>query len=129
MADPFEVEADLPVPENADLNDAGVRAAVVKADQDARELRLDSAAVGSHLPSLDQVKRRIGSSGSPAPVAARDPRIRIEMVRKEGGTTFTEAAVARGLRWFSTHQDDDGKWSLNSFNRSAGCTCGARHSQ
>ncbi|MDP7301841.1 MAG: terpene cyclase/mutase family protein, partial [Pirellulaceae bacterium] len=41
------------------------------------------------------------------------------------GTTLTEAAVARCLRWLSKHQNADGSWSLDRFNRSSGCTCSA----
>jgi hypothetical protein len=45
------------------------------------------------------------------------------MVTKEGGTTMTEAAVARGLRWLASHQNADGSWSLADFSDSAGCNC------
>ena len=48
--------------------------------------------------------------------AARDPRVRSEIVYREGGTTLTEAAVARGLRWLASVQNDDGSWSLKKYN-------------
>jgi hypothetical protein len=60
----------------------------------------------------------------PAPVgvmfAGRNPEVRSQMVRREGGTTQTEAAVARGLRWLSRHQFDDGHWSLDNWHKAPG---------
>ncbi|MDA1054126.1 MAG: terpene cyclase/mutase family protein [Planctomycetota bacterium] len=125
VVDPLnEVVFDLPVPKDVNLSDAAQREAVVKADQDARELRIDPGADEPSLPELSQVKRMVGTAtGGGQAVAARDPRIRVEVVKREGGTTLTEAAVARGLRWLAMHQEADGHWSLNSFNHSAGCSC------
>ena len=48
------------------------------------------------------------------------------MVQREGGTTLTEAAVARGLRWLARHQNADGSWSLDRFQHGDGCDCGDR---
>jgi len=126
VIDPLnEVVFDLPVPKDVNLTDAAQREAVVKADQDARELRIDPGADEPSLPDLSQVKRLIGTAtGGGQAVAARDPRIRVEVVKREGGTTLTEAAVARGLRWLAMHQAADGHWSLHGFNHSAGCSCG-----
>jgi len=117
-----ELVFDLPVPKNLDLTDERQREAVVRADQDARELRLDPDVIEPNLPDLARVKNAIGTVGGPV-LAARDPRIRVEVVKREGGTTLTEAAVARGLRWLAHHQHRDGRWSLDHFNRSSGCTC------
>ena len=50
--------------------------------------------------------------------AARDPRVRAEIVEKEGGTNLTEASVSRGLRWLASVQNDDGSWSLKNYSRS-----------
>jgi hypothetical protein len=125
VIDPLdEVVFDLPVPQDVDLTDSNQREAVIRADQDARELRIDPDAVDPNLPDLSQVKRLVGTStGGGQALAARDPRIRVEVVRREGGTTLTEAAVARGLRWMAMHQNSNGSWSLHNFNRSRGCTC------
>jgi len=51
----------------------------------------------------------------------RDPSIRNQILYSQGGTTVTEAAVARALRWISRHQNPDGSFSLHAFNRTADC--------
>ena len=114
----------MPIPKDVDLTDHDQREAVVLANQDALELRIDPDVVDPNLPDLEQVKRLVGTStGGGQALAVRDPRIRVEVVKREGGTTLTEAAVARGLRWLAKHQNKDGSWSLHNFNRSRGCTC------
>ncbi len=52
--------------------------------------------------------------------AGRDPRLRKQLVRDQGGTTATEAAVARGLEWMARHQNADGSWSLHAFHKAPG---------
>lgn len=112
-------EYDLPLPPRADLSDRNVRATLQRADQDARELRVDPTPRGT-LPSLDKVKKRIATnSDQNFRFSARDPRMRVEIVKKEGGTTLTEAAVARGLRWLARHQNRDGSWSLKGYENYA----------
>ncbi len=37
-------------------------------------------------------------------------------LRRYGGTSETEDAVSRGLRWLANHQDADGGWSASNFN-------------
>ena len=74
-------------------------------EQDAKELRIDPDAPLPQLPDLHEVKELIGASDMPRRMlAARDPRVRVEMIEQEGGTTTTEAAVSRGLRWLSKQQ-------------------------
>ena len=119
------VQFDRPIPQSA----SPTRRAIVAADQDARELRVAPDAVLPHLPALQQVKQQL-SRGTPMQrtFAMRDPRLRGEIVSREGGTTFTEAAVARGLRWLAQHQSVDGSWSLHAFPRTTHCRgqCGGR---
>jgi len=108
-------EFDLPTPPKADVSDRDVRAALAKADQDARALRLDDSPRGV-LPDLNSVKQRLSKeTGENYKFAARDPRMRVDMIQNEGGTLLTEAAVARGLRWLAAHQNQDGSWSLNRY--------------
>jgi hypothetical protein len=113
---------DLPLPNKSDLADDRKREALLEAAQDARELRIDDAL--PHLPDYETIKRKVGrADGVEQGFLARDPRLRVEMVTKEGGTTLTEAAVARGLRWLANHQNEDGSWSLSGFRRAGECNC------
>jgi hypothetical protein len=86
-------------------------------EQEARELRIDPEAPLPQLPELHEVKETIGASDMrQRMLAARDPRVRVELIEQEGGTTMTEAAVSRGLRWLSTQQNSDGGWGLRGRN-------------
>ena len=105
------VEFDLPIPDPSDLENEAKRQVLVKADQEARELRLDPNDPTTDLPPLEKVESLLQSNNSVRRTfAARDPRLRVEMVKAEGGTTLTEAAVARALRFLANEQNDDGGW-------------------
>jgi hypothetical protein len=127
IIDPLnELAFDLPLPRDIDVDDKVQLEAIIKANQDAKLLRIDPDSSDPNLPDLNRIKQMVGGkTGISSALAARDPRIRVEMVRQEGGTTLTEAAVARGLQWLHKHQNADGSWSLDRFNRSSGCTCSA----
>lgn len=104
---------DLPIPETVDLSDEVQREALVRADQDARELRLDPDAKDPTLRPVEEVRRQVANAEGPRDTyLLRDPRLRTELVAQEGGTTLTEAAVARALRWLADQQRPDGSWSL-----------------
>jgi hypothetical protein len=121
---PEEAKFDLPLPNKADLADEKKRETLLKANQDAHELRLDDEA-GPQLADISAVVAKVNNrNGVSSNFAARDPRLRVEVVKHEGGTTLTEAAVARGLRWLSNHQNEDGSWSLAGFQNVTKCTCG-----
>jgi hypothetical protein len=107
---------DLPIPDKP--RNQGEEYALRLADEDARELRLDEDAAGPALPPLARVQQAAASDDPyERMLAMRDPRVRAVVVRTEGGTTLTEAAVARGLRWIARHQNRDGSWSIHAFHR------------
>lgn len=58
----------------------------------------------------------------PGGFGGRSGATREKMVSEGGGNTRSEAAVARGLLWFSQHQSTDGKWSLDGFMNNR-CNC------
>jgi hypothetical protein len=105
---------DLPVPKDFDPNDQEQRESMLKNDQQAKQLRIDPDA-NVPLPELHKVKNQIARAGNiSSALSARDPRLRVEMVKMEGGTTLTEAAVARGLDYLASVQQPDGSWKLGS---------------
>jgi hypothetical protein len=113
-----ERQDDLPRPSLQDLDQQQIQERLARADQDARELQVDPMPTVP-LPNLGQVRDRIaGEPGSRPIFAARDPRLRSEMVEREGGTLLTEAAVSRGLRWLAENQNRDGSWSLANYQQS-----------
>ena len=126
MAQTPEAKFDLPLPEKVDLNDPAKREAMLAADQQARELRLDPNVLDTQLARSRCRERDRSAMPTACRTAslARDPRLRVEMVQREGGTTLTEAAVARSLRWFQRHQAEDGHWSLIGFKSHGKCSCG-----
>jgi len=109
-------EYDLPIEQKPKNNQE--REVLRKAQQDARELRLD-VLNDPNLPPLSRVKKRLNSSNrQQRMLAARDPRVRRELIRHEGGTLRTEAAVARALRWIAAQQKPEGHFPLDGGMRS-----------
>ena len=107
-----ELVDDLRDANDMEMSDEEIRNVVEEAKNDAQELLAEIAP----QENIDKVKKNITTQRGPLKsFAARDPRVRNEIVKKEGGTTLTEAAVARGLRWLASVQNDDGSWSLGQY--------------
>lgn len=121
----LKAQFDMPLPEKVDLQNPDEVKSLIAANQDARDLRIDDDA--PNLANVELIKKQVeNATGVKQALAARDPRLRVEMVTQEGGTTMTEAAVARGLRWLANHQNNDGSWRLDDFESVNGCNCGGR---
>lgn len=117
--DPGAVELRHVAPERGAPNPEEMDIQPVDVPMDVRDL------VGS-LPSS---VARTGLEMPPAPTgrmfAGRDPRARAHVVEQAGGTSATEAAVARGLKFLARHQHPDGHWSLHAYQSKHECddTC------
>jgi hypothetical protein len=111
-----ELAFELPIPDQVDMENEKQRQAMISEAKEARNLTHDDRAPATTLPEIGAVKAEITKrDGASQFLAARDPRVRAEMVKSEGGTTLTEAAVSRGLRWLSRQQFPDGRWRLEEF--------------
>ena len=95
--------------------------AEAQARQKAKELTAPGGAAARSQAELPKVVAALRSPGQPRMFEGRDPRIRSEILDEEGGSVFTEAAVAAELHWLSGHQSADGHWSLNHFSQAGDC--------
>jgi hypothetical protein len=77
--------------------------------------------VSAGLPELSKVIAAVKTPSPNRMLEGRDPRIRTAVVEDEGGSIYTEAAVAAGLRWLALHQSGDGRWSLDRFSSAGDC--------
>ena len=110
---------DLRMAAELEVDSSEIRHVIQRAENDARQLQVDQAPIAP-MPDLDEVKKNITTRPDQLiSFAARDPRVRSEIVHREGGTSLTEAAVARGLRWLASVQNADGSWSLDDYDRSS----------
>jgi hypothetical protein len=118
IADPqFQLQDDLEMASLLAEGDEELRDVIQKAAQDAQEL-VNDPSPRVNLPDLERARQNLTNRADHSmSFAARDPRVRSEIVAREGGTTLTEAAVARGLRWLVSVQNQDGSWSLTSYDR------------
>lgn len=115
----FELQDDLELASELLQGDEELRNVLQKAQRDAEELVRDPQP-RVNLPNIAQARENITNRpDNLMSFAARDPRVRAEIVSKEGGTTMTEAAVARGLRWLVSVQNKDGSWSLAHYEKHA----------
>ena len=78
----------------------------------AKNPRLKLAKEGA-ARSLSTVVSGLHAEDLTAPFSGRDVAARARLVRREGGTVKSEAAVEAGLNWIARHQKTDGGWALN----------------
>ena len=118
MENPLDaLQDDLELASDLEAGEKELRAVLQKAERDAAELVTDPQPLAP-LPDINIVKQNITiRPDKRMSFAARDPRVRAEIVKREGGTTITEAAVARGLRWLASVQNRDGSWSLKNYSK------------
>ncbi len=109
------LEFDTALPPDFKVSDDELAQVRIAADQDARELLLDLNPVSPPIDLQKVVESVTLRTGPLYVLATRDPRLRNEIVSQEGGTTLSEAAVARGLRWLASVQNSDGSWSLAKY--------------
>ncbi|HMO12597.1 MAG TPA: terpene cyclase/mutase family protein, partial [Pirellulaceae bacterium] len=109
--DPLKFDSALP--QLLEIGEEEWRAETKRAEIDAAELWQDAVDA-----DVEQLKERVTQLAGPeTPFLLRDPRLRNEILYQNGGTTLTEAAVARGLRWLAQVQNVDGSWSLANYRR------------
>jgi hypothetical protein len=120
--DPMNLAAKPPAPVDSSWHGKltpAAKPAETKAAKAADELTAPRDAAG--LPDLGKVISAIKTPSQPRMLEGRDPRVRSEVVEEEGGSVFTEAAVAAGLRWLSRHQAPNGSWNLGNFSHEGDC--------
>ncbi|MFC1757868.1 prenyltransferase/squalene oxidase repeat-containing protein [Planctomycetota bacterium] len=79
--------------------------------------------------SVERLKKSIDSNPQFGEILAELPEMfegrsrekRKQLVRSDGGTDESEAAVELGLNWLANHQSDDGSWSLGQFHMTGEC--------
>ena len=83
-------------------------------------------AVGDLFSPSDTTPIASGPADPSKILAGRNPRVRSQLALREGGTTESEAAVTRALKWLAAHQNSDGSWSLHRFDHAGDCNgrCG-----
>lgn len=106
---------DLPLASKLDVADRELRDVLQKAMQDAKELQIDPQPTAQKI-DVNTLRRNVTTRPDQRmSFEARDPRVRLEIVKSQGGTMMTEAAVARGLRWLASVQNSDGSWSIRDY--------------
>jgi hypothetical protein len=124
------VNEDVVVPGNVDLTQPpGVEGSPIDAPRtNVPPPPGSGGGMGGGLPNLDATKignlsKSIGGMGGTYLAGGFGFRgsaaTKQKLLADQGGNAPSEAAVARGLQWLAWHQNQDGHWSLNGFNKTA----------
>ena len=129
-------ELDILAPEGPDFEDPGAIEQINELEQlgmddsepeiEPVRTELPPTPLIGNLPGRETTRvAEIPSSTMGRMFTGRDPKARARAVRTSGGTSATEAAVARGLKFLARHQHTDGHWSLNKYHNTSDCdeTC------
>lgn len=117
----------LQLPEFDDSGGTGLQSLASLDPPDRIDVTVPGPLSADRLPASPEATMAQPSDSAPmvalsGALAGRDPRHRQELLRREGGTSATEAAVARGLAWLARHQNADGRWSLHAFHLAPGAS-------
>jgi Squalene-hopene cyclase C-terminal domain len=113
---PAKVNAfDFPIPDDLDTSNPKVMKQIEEAAELAGEIGKFEVEEDFKPESMQQLRDKLTQPyKAENGLAARDIRMRREVLETEGGTLLTEAAVARALVWFVQHQQPNGSWKLDS---------------
>ena len=76
---------------------------------------VDRASAGGPAGLSDVLKApRVHAEDVSAPFSGRSGPTKVQLIRREGGTTASERAVQEGLAWLMRHQRADGGWGLDT---------------
>ena len=117
---------DLGVPDSIDLEDPVLKRDFLRADQDARQLRLTDP-TSPYLPDLQTIKQDIRFPTRRA-LAVRDPRVRSGDGQTRGWNHAHRSSRGPWSVVVGRHQNQDGSWSLDRFRQAASCRCNGRGS-
>lgn len=81
------------------------------AELDSGELRIETR--NPLQQALGSAPGFVAAAGRTSPFSGRHAAVKAALLRREGGTKESEAAVERGLDWLARHQAPDGRWLLD----------------
>jgi len=95
-------------------------------EPDPLEMRVDR--LDRTVPGQGDLPPKLTGAVARAPFSGRSVARKAALLRKEGGTVESEAAVERGLDWLARHQSPAGYWSLDPTPHCTEGPCPARPS-
>lgn len=121
IEDPGKEQADQPKPSDPETPPEPPKPPQLDPPRAADLLATAEDQHARDLPQYERVRAALTSTSMARMFEGRDPRVRTQVVLAEGGSMYTEAAVAQGLRWLSRHQAEDGHWSFDEFDEHGDC--------